>query len=241
MTSKASKRWSLTGMHHRQRKKDDIFLWKILPPGLNSVLALVLLVACANAPAQPTSDATPARKATEIVQQPVTPLPPDTVTITPDMPPGVEEFLRHTRPEELAKQADLIVLGSTVGPQVSGRLPPDSPLAPPEPPGEPAHAPLLYTETQVQVERTLKGTPPRAAIPVRTLGGTVDGQAMVVTHEPQLRADQRVVLFLKQIDPGYYTVLGEDGAYEIVDEEAIGPRHRFPLEELLTRIEQSTR
>ncbi len=159
----------------------------------------------------------------------------------PEIPPEMEEFVRQTRPEELAKRVELIVLGSTVGPQTTGRLPPGSPLAPPDPPGEPAHDPPLYTETQVQVERVLKGTSPRSTLRVRTLGATVDGQSAMMTHQPQLRVGQRVVVFLKQIEPEYYTPLGEDGVYEVVGEEASGPRHRFPLPDLLARIENSTR
>jgi hypothetical protein len=60
---------------------------------------------------------------------------------------------------------------------------------------------------------------------------------MVMTHQPTIRVDQRVVLFLRPIEPGYYTPLGEDGVYEIGGQEAIGVRHRFPYVELLRRIE----
>jgi hypothetical protein len=69
----------------------------------------------------------------------------------------------------------------------------------------------------------------------------VDGLAMAMTHEPQLKVGQRVVLFLRQIEPKYYTPLGEDGVYEIMGEAASGARHRFQLQELLAHIEDSAR
>ena len=154
---------------------------------------------------------------------------------------GADAFVQETLPEALAQQAELIILGETVGPQTSARVLPGSPLAPPEPPGEPAHAepPSIYTETQVRVERALKGAAPDDSIRVRTLGGSVDGLAMAMTHTPQLHVDQRVVLVLKQIEPGYFVVLGEDGVYVIADDIATGPRHQVPLSELLKRIEDS--
>ncbi len=148
----------------------------------------------------------------------------------------MDEFLRQTSPTELAKQADLVVLGLTDREQVTGRLAPNSPLIPPAPPGHPPQEPPLYTETRISVERVLKGAPPDDALRVRTLGGHANGESTVMTHQPQLAVNQRVVLFLKQVEPAYYTPLGEDGVYTVVGEDAIGPRHRFPLAELLRQL-----
>ena len=158
-------------------------------------------------------------------------------TVAPSgMPRAGEEFLKRTNPEELAKQATLVILGMT-GQQTSGRLPPGSPLAPPEPPGEPPAGAASYTETPIAVERTLKGPAAGARVRVRTLGGP----GYATTHTPQLRPGQHVVLFLKQVEPTYYSVLGEDGVYEIVGAEAIGPRHRYPIGELLARVQGATK
>ena len=157
-------------------------------------------------------------------------------TSTSGMPRAAEEFLKRTNPEELAKQAALVIMGMT-GQQTSGTLPPGSPLAPPEPAGEPPSGVLPYTETAITVERTLKGPAPGASVQVRTLGGP----GFATTHTPQLRPGQHVVLFLKQVEPSYYIVLGEDGVYEIVGAEASGPRHRYPVGELLARIQGATK
>ena len=193
---------------------------------------LVAVAACERPPgASPLGAVTGTTTPLVAVRTP-TPTVARSTTSTSGMPPAFEEFLKRTNPEELATQATVVILGMT-GQQTSGTLPPGSPLAPPEPAGEPPSGALPYTETAIAVERTLKGPAPGASLRVRTLGGP----GYATTHTPQLRPGQHVVLFLTQVEPTYYIVLGEDGVYEIMGAEAIGPRHRYPIGELLARVQ----
>lgn len=153
----------------------------------------------------------------------------------------------ETGPEALVERADLIVLGTVIGPQVSAFSDPEAPA----PEKDAADYRTIYTETPVQIERLLKGDPREGLVRVRTIGGRVGDSAMAVSHEPQLRVGQHMVLFLKHADTETYTILGEVGAFEILDEDAfagllvdpphIGYRMWLPLEELLTRIENVVR
>lgn len=104
----------------------------------------------------------------------------------------------------------------------------------------------VYTDTSIQVEQFLKGTAQSNTVQVRTQGGSVPDAIMIDEEGAELREGQHVLLFLTQqytidgdIGTEHYWVAGaHQGAFEVVDGEAIRYGERFPLAELLAVITQ---
>jgi hypothetical protein len=106
----------------------------------------------------------------------------------------------------MTREADLIILGTVIGPSI-GHF--DQPF------GSLETGALIVTDTVVQVECVLKGASPENAIHVRTDGGCVGGECMEVSHGAQIQLGQRAIMFLMQKGPDYVTVRKSDGVYEV--------------------------
>jgi len=83
-------------------------------------------------------------------------------------------------------------------------------------PGEPGTRP--FTITEVQVTRVVYGTAPDV-IAVRQMGGTFDGRTGRIVGDGSLQQGERVVLFLREWDDGfwYLTALGQSVYYVLGD------------------------
>lgn len=64
---------------------------------------------------------------------------------------------------------------------------------------------LAYTPWRVQVGQTLKGDPAGAEVTLPTLGGTVDGLAVMAHDEAALQVGGRYLLFLSKSTGGRFT------------------------------------
>ncbi|MBW1878446.1 MAG: hypothetical protein JRJ84_08800, partial [Deltaproteobacteria bacterium] len=67
--------------------------------------------------------------------------------------------------------------------------------------GEPGTRP--YTSTEIQVDQVLYGTAPDV-LAVRQAGGTYDGVTSRIVGDGSLKQGERVVLFLREWDDGYW-------------------------------------
>ncbi len=147
-------------------------------------------------------------------------------------------------PEAAAAGADLIIVGQVVGPP-SGQISPFSSSG------------MIFTDTPVQVECSLKASAPSETILVRTEGGCVGETCMAVTHVGQIVVGERVILFLqyagpesavvRSVDggfltregPDYYWLVGEDEVYTIAGHHATSGHFQFALDELIARIQSA--
>jgi hypothetical protein len=106
----------------------------------------------------------------------------------------------------MAKTADLIILGTVVGPSIGHFDPPFGNLE---------TEALIVTDTAVQVECVLKGAQTEATIMVRTDGGCVGETCLYVSHGAQIRVGERAIMFLTHNEPDYVIVLQPNGLYEV--------------------------
>ena len=76
---------------------------------------------------------------------------------------------------------------------------------------------LIYSDEEMTVEQILRGPSLPRLITVRKYGGTADGTLMIFDDDPDLRANQRYLAFLKQRDTAarsgperYWTLVAMD-------------------------------
>jgi hypothetical protein len=159
----------------------------------------------------------------------------------------IDSLLRDMTLEEVAKEADLIILGTVTGPPKSrwntpsGALPAGVPLA------ELPIGTYIFTDTPVKVNRYLKGNRTDSTVLVRTRGGTLGPDTTGAEDEGHLKVGQPVVLFLKSQDvetgdigPEHYIIIeGYQGLYDIVGNRAVSKFKELPLTDLLTRVSRT--
>jgi len=127
---------------------------------------------------------------------------------TPPVLPTVPPDLIYRSPEEMTREADLIILGTVVDPSI-GHF--DPPLGS----SEIWDSPEIVTDTAVQVECVLKGASAETRIMVRTDGGCVGEECMVVSHGAQIQLGQRAIMFLVHKGFDYVTARKPGGVYEV--------------------------
>ena len=138
-----------------------------------------------------------------------TPLPCDTLpdpAPTPPVLPTVPPDLVYISPEEMTKDADLIILGRVVGPSIGHFDPPF---------GNWETGAWVVTDTAVQVECVFKGDSPETPIMVRTDGGCVGDTCGYSSQGAQIQLGQRAIMFLMHKGPDYVTALKPDNLYEV--------------------------
>jgi hypothetical protein len=157
-------------------------------------------------------------------------------------------LVRDITPQQLAREADTIVLGTIHGPTSSqwstqnGELPPGIDLE-----NQPLPAGLfIFTDTPVQVERVLKGREIAPTIYVRTRGGSVGEFSYIAEDDPQLIVDQKVLLFLSstsvetKLDAEHYIVIEAfQGKFKVEGDQAISKVRKLPISELLAIIDRA--
>ena len=126
--------------------------------------------------------------------------------LTPPILPTVHPDLIYRSPEEMTRDADLIILGSVVGPSISHFDPPF---------GSWETGAWVVTDTAVQVECVLKGATPEATIMVRTDGGCIGDACAFSSHGAQIQLGQRAIMFLLHKGLDYVTVRKPGGVYEV--------------------------
>jgi len=110
----------------------------------------------------------------------------------------------------------------------------------------------IYTDVIIKVEEYLKNPQPTKEITVRTLGGKVGKDSMIVEDEAEFEPNEKVLLFLTTEDPftknigrQHFRVTGwMHGKFKIVNDQAIRPKlpkehQSIPLQKLLTVIQES--
>jgi len=126
---------------------------------------------------------------------------------TPPVLPTVHPDLIYVRsPEVMTREANLIILGTVVGPSIGHFDPPF---------GNWETGAWVVTDTAVQVECVLKGATPEATVIVRTDGGCIGEECAFSSHSAQIQLGQRAIMFLLQKGFDYVTVLNSDGVYEV--------------------------
>lgn len=102
----------------------------------------------------------------------------------------------------------------------------------------------IFTDSNFQVAQYLKGDAQNPVVRIRTFGGQVGKDSMIVSGEPIYKTDQTYLLFLyyntgatADIDPGSY--YGSSTLYEITDGKAISVKDEWILEELIAYIQNS--
>ncbi len=145
--------------------------------------------------------------------------------------------------EELIAGSTQIVLGRVITIYPARWNTPDG-ILPPDVTAETAPLELvIFADTELAIERAFKGGL-EDTVRVRTFGGQVGQDRMIVDSQPSLDLGQAYVLFLVQdagttgaIGPDHYLVLGAvQGAYKIVGDRASSIADELPLADLLTRI-----
>lgn len=104
----------------------------------------------------------------------------------------------------------------------------------------------IYTDVVVEVDEYLKNPMSSKEVIVRTLGGTVGEDTMIVDDVASFQPGEKVLLYLsedtypytKDVGPEHFIVTG-CGKYTLTDEgEAIGTYETVKLEDLLSTIEK---
>lgn len=148
--------------------------------------------------------------------------------------------------DELITKADLIVVGQakTVYPSrwntTNGKLPDDVTTK------NLSTKNIIFTDLNFLVSQNIKGEFEESVL-IRTFGGQVDQDIMIISPTESLETGQIYLLFLSRdntgltagIDPGHYLVLGSiQGVYKVSDGKAISFRDEWQLEELIAYIQK---
>jgi hypothetical protein len=146
--------------------------------------------------------------------------------------------------EDLIGKADLIVIGNFVKFHPSkwntanGKLQDDATIET----VSKQHL-SIFTDADFQVVQYLKGDVQNSTIRIRTFGGQVGKDSMIVSGEPTYEAKQTYLLFLyyntgatANIDPGSY--YGSSIFYKITDGKAISIRDEWTLDDLAGYIQK---
>ncbi|TFG74146.1 MAG: hypothetical protein E4H21_11350 [Thermodesulfobacteriales bacterium] len=110
----------------------------------------------------------------------------------------------------------------------------------------------IYTDFIIRVDEYLKNPQSTKEITVRTLGGKVDDDSMIVEDEAEFKPNEKVLLFLTTEDPFTKNIGSEHlrvtgwvhGKFTIINDQAIRPKlpqeHRnIPLQELIKSVNES--
>lgn len=146
--------------------------------------------------------------------------------------------------KQLVEKASLIILGTvqTVNPS---RWNTKDGLRPPDLTAQNISPDLIiYTDTDVKVERLLKGSTSESTVRVRTLGGSVGQDSMTFTEEPKFEPAQSVIVFLTEEDsmtsqfgPKHYRPIGAvQGKFHIKGQQAVSDLRQLSVDELLNII-----
>ncbi len=125
---------------------------------------------------------------------------------TPPILPTVHPDLMIRSPEDMTREADLIILGTVVGPSIGHFDPPF---------GNWETGAWVVTDTAVQVECVLKGASAETTILVRTDGGCIGEECAFSSHGAQIQLGQRAIMFLLHKGLDYVTVRKPGGVYEV--------------------------
>jgi hypothetical protein len=143
--------------------------------------------------------------------------------------------------------ADAIVVGQALGVKparwstVDGRLPPNTTVR------SMPRGLVIFTDLEFQISEIVKGNPEGRVIRVRTFGGQVEQDEMIVEGEPALRTGDAYLLFLVKdtgstaaIEPGDYLIIGaSDNTYRISGDIATSSRDTWELEVLIQYIQDA--
>jgi hypothetical protein len=149
--------------------------------------------------------------------------------------------------DDLITEADLIVVGNpdTISPSrwntSDGKLPREVTVHTITPDM------VIFTDVNFKVDQIIKGKSEKNIIRIRSLGGSVGEDQMVVSGVASLEIGKTYLLFLGQdigptanIDPGYYLVRGGlQGLYEVFDGKAISITNEWQIDELIAYIQKS--
>lgn len=102
----------------------------------------------------------------------------------------------------------------------------------------------IFTDWDFHVVKYIKGVSPAPTISVRTLGGQVGEDTMIVSDAPTYEIGKTYLLFLfletgptSDVAPGAY--YGTSSPYEIIDNRVISADGEWPLEVLIAYIEKT--
>lgn len=149
--------------------------------------------------------------------------------------------------DDLIAESDLIVIGwvETVHPSrwntADGYLPDDVTVK------TISSDMVIFTDIGFNISEILKGETEHSQVRIRTFGGEVGQDRMIVSGEPSLIAGQTYLLFLSpdtgltsEIEPGHYLVTGAiQGAYQISGDKAISVSDEWLLQDLVDYIRKS--
>lgn len=147
--------------------------------------------------------------------------------------------------DDLIERADLIVVGGFVNiypsrwSTTNGKLPDNATIEL----VSQQHL-RIFTDSNFQVAQYLKGNTQNPTIRIRTMGGQVGEDSMIISGQPIYKIDEMYLLFLyyntgatANVDPGSY--YGSSTLYEIKDGKAISVKDEWVLEELIAYIQKS--
>lgn len=147
--------------------------------------------------------------------------------------------------DELIGVADLIVVGDFLNTYPSrwntanGRLPDNATIELVS-----QQRLRIFKDSNFQVAQYIKGDVQSPVIRIRTMGGQVGEDSMIVSGQPVYEIGQTYLLFLyyntgasANIDPGSY--YGSSTLYEISDGKAISVKDEWVLEELIAYIQKT--
>jgi hypothetical protein len=149
--------------------------------------------------------------------------------------------------DDLITQADLIIIGrvNTVYPSrwntPNGKLSKETTVETISP------EMVIFTDTDFQIDKILKGKVEQPKVRVRTFGGEVEQDRMIIDAEPSLVGGQDYLLFLfndtgltADIDSEHFLVLGAiQGVYQIHDGKAVSVNDEWLLDDLIEYIRKA--
>jgi hypothetical protein len=149
---------------------------------------------------------------------------------------------------DLSKRASVVILGTVTTVHPSRWNTPDGQLSP----GTTAQTipvdAIIYTDVELRVDRVIKGSPD-ANVRVRTFGGQVGQDQMIVSTAPKFEAGKQYVLFLESdtgstasLEPGHYAILGlVQGTFTVEGTRATSQfgGTEMTLDALSTQVQQS--
>lgn len=141
------------------------------------------------------------------------------------------ELLELRQPEEMAKQADIVVLGKVLAIDSPRWNTPDNKR--PTKLNLTEH--LIYQPMHIRVQQYVKGSGP-ATITLDLPGGKLGGDVYKNSSYPDFTQGEEVLLMLKQ-EGGKYSLLGNRlGKYTVANGRVIGNLANAELSDFLARI-----
>lgn len=147
--------------------------------------------------------------------------------------------------DDLITAADVIAVGNFVGfhssrwSTLNGKLPENATLE-----WVSRQRIIIFKDSDFQVTQYIKGNKQKEIISIRTLGGKVDEDEMIVSDEPVYEPGKTYLLFLfletgptAKVAPGAY--YGTSFPYEVRDGKVVSARDEWALEDLIAYIEKT--